>query len=64
MLRLILWATFALYLILVALVPAAAAPIGLLGAGAAVVVGKIPGVVLLGIAAVAYLRHRPNGRAA
>ncbi|MFF7184693.1 hypothetical protein ACFZAR_05540 [Streptomyces sp. NPDC008222] len=64
MFRFILWSLLAAFLLLVGVWPAAAAPVALAGAGLAVVVGKIPGVVLLGIAAVLYLRHRPAPRPA
>lgn len=56
--RYILWSLLALFLITVGLWPAAAAPVVLASVGAAVVVGKIPGVVLAGIATIVWLRHR------
>lgn len=56
--RFIKWSLLAAFLIIVGLWPAAAAPVVLASAGAAVVVGKIPGVVLVGIAAITWLRHR------
>ena len=59
MLRIILWALAAFYLLLVGLFPAAAAPLGLALGGLAVIVGLIPGPVLLLAAVVAVLRHRP-----
>jgi hypothetical protein len=59
MFRIVAWSLLALFLLLVGAWPAAAAPIVLASAGAAVVVGKSHGVVLLGIAAVLYLRRKP-----
>lgn len=56
--RYILWSILATYLLVVGLWPAAAAPVVLASTGAAVVVGKIPGVVLVGIAAITWLSHR------
>lgn len=58
MLRIVLWAFAALYLLLVGLWPAAAAPIGLVAAGAAVVIGLIPGPVFALGAAAAWLKYR------
>ncbi|MDH3037900.1 hypothetical protein ABZ742_04075 [Streptomyces albogriseolus] len=58
MIRIVLWVLAALYLLLVGLWPAAAAPIGLVAAGAAVVVGLIPGPVLALGAAAAWLKYR------
>lgn len=60
MVRFILWALLALFLMLVGAFPAAAAPVALAMSGAGVVVGKIPGVALIAIAAIAYLRRRPT----
>lgn len=59
MFRTVLWLLVAAFLLIVGMWPAAAAPIGLVGAGAAIVVGKIPGVVLLGASVIAWLKHRP-----
>ncbi|MET8080036.1 hypothetical protein [Streptomyces sp. NPDC005303] len=59
MFRVIAWSLLAIFLLVVGAWPAAAAPIGLAFAGAGVVLGAIPGPVLLLIAAVAWLRHRP-----
>lgn len=59
MLRIILWALAAFYLLLVGLCPAAAAPLGLAFGGLAVIVGLIPGPILALAAVVLYLRHRP-----
>ncbi|WP_392971123.1 hypothetical protein [Streptomyces sp. LN245] len=54
----ILWSLLVAFLMLVGAWPAAAAPIGLAGAGLAVLVAAIPGPVLVLAAAVAYLKHR------
>ncbi len=59
MFRLILWSLLAVFLVAVGLWPAAAAPIGLAATGVAVIVGAIPGPVLLLAAVVAWLKHRP-----
>lgn len=59
MLRIILWTLAAAFLLLVGAWPAAAAPVGLALGGLAVIVGLIPGPVLLLAAIVAVLRHRP-----
>ena len=60
MFRIVAWTFLALFLLVVGAWPAAAAPVSLAFAGAGVVASKIPGVVLLGIAAIAWLRHRPT----
>ena len=60
MFRIIRWLLLALFLIVVGLWPAAAAPIGLAATGAAVIITAIPGPVLLLAAAVAWLKHRPT----
>lgn len=57
--RFILWSLIAAFLIVVGLWPAAVAPIALAFTGAAVVLGKIPGVVLVAVGVIAYLKHRP-----
>jgi hypothetical protein len=57
--KLILWSLIAAFLIVVGLWPAAVAPIALAFTGAAVILGKIPGVVLVAIGGIAYLKHRP-----
>ena len=57
--RFILWSLLAAFLIVVGLWPAAVAPIALAFTGAAVVLGKIPGVVLAAVGVIAYLKHRP-----
>jgi hypothetical protein len=58
MLRIALWALAALYLLLVGLWPAAAAPIGLATAGAAVVIGLIPAHILALAAGALWLKYR------
>jgi len=57
--RYILWSLLAAYLLVVGLWPAAAAPVGLLTAGAGIVLAKLP---LLVLAAGVWLhyRHRPT----
>ncbi|MFF4489442.1 hypothetical protein ACFY0F_23585 [Streptomyces sp. NPDC001544] len=57
--RYIRWSLLAAYLIVVGLWPTAAAPIAAAFAGIAVIVAAIPGPVLLGIGAIAWLKHRP-----
>jgi hypothetical protein len=60
MFRVIRWPLLALFLIVVGLWPAAAAPIGLAASGVDVIIGSIPGPVLLLAAAIAWLKHRPT----
>jgi len=60
MFRVIAWTSLALFLLVVGAWPAAAAPVGLAFAGAGVIASKIPGVVLLGLGAAAWLKHRPT----
>jgi hypothetical protein len=57
--RVLLWSLLAAYLIVVSLWPSAAAPIGLAATGAAVILGLIPGQVLLLAGAAAWLKLRP-----
>ena len=59
MLRIILIALLAMYLIVVGLWPAAAAPVSLLVAGLVVVFGLIPTPVWLITAGIAWARHQP-----
>ena len=59
MLRFILWALLALYLLIVGVWPAAAAPVALAFDGLGAVIAVIPGPVLLLAAVVAWLKHRP-----
>ncbi|MFF8659482.1 hypothetical protein [Streptomyces huasconensis] len=59
MLRIIIWALLALYLLVVGLWPAALTPISLAFAGAGAVLAVIPGPVLLAVAVTAWLKHRP-----
>jgi hypothetical protein len=61
--RYIRWLLLALALIVVGLWPAAVTPIGLAATGAAVVIGAIPGPVLLLAAATAWLWRRPAPKA-
>ncbi|MFF4536569.1 hypothetical protein [Streptomyces aureus] len=60
MLRFILIALLGLYLIVVGLWPAAAAPVSLMAAGLAVVFGLIPTPVWLITAGIAWARHQPS----
>ncbi|MFD5910256.1 hypothetical protein ACFWHL_16215 [Streptomyces massasporeus] len=55
--RVLLWSLLAVFLIVVGLWPAAAAPIGLAATGAAVIVGLIPGQLLALAAVAAWLKH-------
>ena len=59
MFRIIRWPLLALFLIVVGAWPAAAMPITLAGAGAAVILAAIPGPALLAIVVIAWLKHRP-----
>jgi hypothetical protein len=59
MFRIIRWLLLALFLIVVGLWPAAAAPIGLAASGAAVILAAIPGPVLLAGGVIAWLHRRP-----
>lgn len=58
--RYILWTLLALFLIVVGLWPAAAAPIVLVTTGAAVIVAKAPLFVLAAGLAVHFWRRRSN----
>lgn len=53
------WVILAAFLVIVGLWPAAVAPINLAAAGAAAVLAAIPGPVLVGLAVIAWLKHRP-----
>lgn len=64
MFRVIAWSLLALFLLIVGVWPAAAAPIGLAFTGAAVIVGAIPGPVLLLVAFIAWLKHQPAPKTA
>jgi hypothetical protein len=57
--RVLLWSLLAAYLIVVALWPAAATPVGLAFNGLDSVIAAIPGPVLLLAAIAAWLKHRP-----
>lgn len=59
MFRIIRWLLLAVFLIVVGLWPAAAAPIGLAASGAAVILAAVPGPVLLAGAVIAWLHHQP-----
>ena len=58
-LRVLLWSLLMAYLIVVALWPAAAAPVDLAFTGLDSVIAAIPGPVLLIAAWIGWLRHRP-----
>ncbi|WP_171117823.1 MULTISPECIES: hypothetical protein [unclassified Streptomyces] len=58
------WLLLGLVLVVIGLWPAAAAPIGLAAAGAATVIGVVPGPVLLLAGVVAWLKHRPTPKPA
>jgi hypothetical protein len=57
-LRPLRWLPLALFLIVVGLWPAAAAPISLAATGAAVIITAIPAPVLAAVAVIAWLKHR------
>jgi len=57
MFRIIRWPLLAVFLVLVGMWPAAAAPIGLAATGAAVILAAIPGPVLLLVAVVAWFKY-------
>lgn len=59
MFRTVCWPLLAVFLVLVGLWPAAAAPIGLAATGAAVILAAIPGPVLLAAAVIGWLKHKP-----
>ncbi|MGX1129915.1 membrane protein YdbS with pleckstrin-like domain [Streptomyces glaucescens] len=59
MFRIVRWLLLAAFLITVGLWPAAATPINLAVAGAAVILGTIPAQLWLIAALVAWWRHRP-----
>lgn len=58
--RVLLWSLLAAYLIAVALWPAAATPVDLAFTGLDSVIAAIPGQVLLLVAGIAWLKHRPT----
>lgn len=59
MLRIVLWALAALYLLIVGIAPAALAPVTLAFAGLATVIAAVPPSVLLLAAAVVWLKRKP-----
>lgn len=59
MLRIVLWALAALYLLVIGLAPAALAPLTLAFAGLATLIAAIPPSVLLLVAAVVWLKRKP-----
>lgn len=58
--RYVRWLLLASFLIVVGLWPSAAVPIDWAATGAAVIIGLIPGPVLLLAAGIAWLKHRPT----
>lgn len=64
MFRTLRWPLLVLFLILVGLWPAAAAPISLAATGAAVIIAAIPGPVLAIACCIAWLKHRPTPKPA
>lgn len=60
MLRIVLWASVALYLLIVGLTPAALAPLTLAFAGLTAVIAAVPPSVLLLAAAVVWLKRKPT----
>ncbi|MGC2997435.1 hypothetical protein ACPF8X_03260 [Streptomyces sp. G35A] len=60
MLRIVLWALAALYLLVVGLTPAALAPVTLTLAGLSAVIAAVPSSVLLLVAAVVWLKRKPT----
>ena len=64
MLRVIAWALLVLYLLLVGLFPAAAAPVSLAFTGLGFVVAAIPGWALLLAAAAVWRRYQPTPKPA
>jgi hypothetical protein len=64
MFRIIAWLFLAAYLLIVGLWPSAAAPVALAFDGLGAVLAAIPGPVLLLVAIVAWLKHRPTPKPA
>jgi hypothetical protein len=59
MLRIVAWLSLAAYLLVVGLWPSAAAPVELAFDGLGAVIAVIPGPVLLLVAVIVWLKHRP-----
>lgn len=57
--RIARWLLLVAFLIVVGLWPAALAPVDLAAAGAAAILAAIPGPVLLALAAIGWLKHKP-----
>lgn len=53
------WVILAAFLVIVGLWPSAVAPINLAAAGASAVLAAIPGPVLVALAVLTWLKHRP-----
>ena len=60
MLRIIVWALLALYLLVVGLTPAALAPVTLTLAGLATAIAAVPPSVLVLAAVVVWLKRKPT----
>jgi hypothetical protein len=60
MIRKLRWPLLAVALVVIGVWPAAATPIALAAAGAATVVGLLPGPALLAVGVAAWLKHRPT----
>jgi hypothetical protein len=58
------WLLLAAVLVVIGVCPAAVAPIAWASAGAATVIGSIPGPVLLALAVIGWLKHKPAPRPA
>lgn len=54
------WLLIAAVLVVIGVCPAAVAPIAWASAGAATVLGAIPGPVLLALAVIGWLKHKPT----
>jgi hypothetical protein len=54
------WALLFVALAVVGLWPATATPVTLAASGAAVILATIPGPVLLAVAVIVWLRHKPT----
>lgn len=60
MLRIVLWALAALYLLVVGLWPAALAPLALTLSGATAVIAAVPASVWVALGVIAWLKRKPT----
>ncbi|MFI8206874.1 hypothetical protein [Streptomyces sp. NPDC085937] len=60
MIRIVLWALAALYLLLVGLWPPALAPVALALSGGATLIAAVPGVVWVALGVIAWLKRKPT----